>query len=121
MLMRNIFLLIAFTIMPMLVTAQTYFKDGTTWKTRLCGTLSAYNTVYYNTYAKLNGTETVDGHQALKLFYYEETKPEPQLYAYIRTDGDKVYFKPANAAEDTWYLMYDFGLKAGESCEVYSA
>lgn len=75
--MRNIFLLIAFTIMPMLVTAQTYFKDGTTWKTRLCGTLSAYNTVYYNTYAKLNGTETVDGHQALKLFYYEETKPEP--------------------------------------------
>lgn len=53
MLMRNIFLLIAFTIMPMLVTAQTYFKDGTTWKTRLCETLSAYNTVYYNTYAKL--------------------------------------------------------------------
>ena len=119
--MRNIFLLIAFTIMPMLVTAQTYFKDGTTWKTRLCGTQSADNVVYYNTYAKLNGTETVDGHQALKLFYYEEAKPEPQLYAYIRTDGDKVYFKPANAAKDTWYLMYDFGLKVGESCEVYSA
>ena len=57
----------------------------------------------------------------MKLFYYEETKPEPQLYAYIRTDGDKVYFKPANAAKDTWYLMYDFGLKVGESCEVYSA
>lgn len=121
MLMRNIFLLIAFTIMPMLATAQTYFKDGTTWKTRLCGTQSADNTVYNNTYAKLNGTETVDGRQALKLFYYEETKPEPQLYAYIRTDGDKVYFKPANAAKDTWYLMYDFGLKAGESCDVYSA
>lgn len=30
MLMRNIFALIAFTIMPMLATAQTYFKDGTT-------------------------------------------------------------------------------------------
>lgn len=53
MLMRNIFLLIAFTIMPMLATAQTYFKDGTTWKTRLCGTQSADNTVYNNTYAKL--------------------------------------------------------------------
>ena len=111
MLMRNIFALIAFTIMPMLATAQTYFKDGTTWETRLCGTQSADNTVYNNTYAKLNGTETVDGHQVLKLFYYEEAKPEPQLYAYIRTDGEKVYFKPANAAKDTWYLMYDFGLK----------
>ncbi len=119
--MRNIFALIAFAIMPMLATAQTYFKDGTTWKTRLCGTQSGYNTVYYNTYAKLNGTETVDGYQALKLFYYEEEKPEPILYAYVRTDGDKVYFKPTNAATDTWYLMYDFGLKAGESCDVYSA
>ena len=40
MLMRNIFLLIAFTIMPMLVTAQTYFKDGTTWKTVLWWSVS---------------------------------------------------------------------------------
>lgn len=120
-LMRNIFTLIAFAMMPMLATAQTYFKDGTTWKTRLGSTLSADNTIYYNTYAKLNGTETVDGYQALKLFYYEEAESEPQLYAYIRTDDDKVYFKPANAAKDTWYLMYDFGLKVGESCEVYSA
>ena len=119
-LMRNIFTLVAFTIMPMLATAQTYFKDGTTWTTRLGGTQSAY-TVYHNTYAKLNGTETIDGHQALKLFYYEEDNPEPQLYAYIRTEGDKVYFKPTNAAKDTWYLMYDFGLKVGESCDVYSA
>lgn len=39
---------------------------------------------------------------------------------YIRTEGDKVYFKYASGENSDWYLMYDFGLNVGEGCYVYS-
>lgn len=43
---------------------------------------------------------------------------EQALAAYIRVDGEKVYFKdPWNFKE--WYLMYDFSILEGENVEVY--
>lgn len=46
----------------------------------------------------------------------------------IKVDGEKVYFHLVDdtcvvpSADDKgWYLMYDFGLEIGETCEVYNA
>lgn len=46
----------------------------------------------------------------------------------IKVEGEKVYFHLADdtcvvptADQEGWYLMYDFGLEPGETCEVYNA
>lgn len=115
--MRYLILLFTFILMPVISSAQTYFKDGTNWKMRICGDppSESEEEVY------LNGTETVDGYEALKLFWVDEYNSHPGVYLYIRTDGDKVYFKPADFKDADWYLLYDFGLKVGEGCYVYDA
>lgn len=52
------------------------------------------------------------------LVYYSSVGDSP--LAKIKTEGEKVYFSLIGNDKDEWNLLYDFGLKAGEECTVYS-
>lgn len=125
--MRYLLTTVAMALMPlmsMVASTKQYFKDGTKWKTLLSGITSDENGPYTTSsysYVWLDGEETVDGYQALRMYCSDENESENNLYAYIRTDGDKVYFRPAGIADAPWYLMYDFGLNVGDECYVYDA
>lgn len=118
--LKKVSVLLAMAMLPVLAMAQSYFVDGTKWKTRTypCCSLDGDGSVYITT---LEGEETIDGYTALKMYSESEDDPSSRtLKAYIRTDGDKVYFRKANSEITEWRLMYDFGLKEGEGCYVYA-
>lgn len=111
--------MLVLAMLPVLAMAQSYFVDGMRWKTRTypCCPLDK-ESVYVTT---LEGEETIDGYTALKMYSENEDEPSSRvLKAYIRTDGDKVYFRKVDSEIKEWRLMYDFGLKEGEGCYVYA-
>lgn len=104
---------------PTLMNAQTFFKEGTSWKTERWN--SEFDPKIHIQIVSLDGTETIDGYASMKMYSeYENDATSRKLVAYIRTDGDKVFFMNPETKSKAWYLMYDFGLKAGEGCYVYS-
>ena len=116
------YLLLVLSFVAQSVLAQSYFKDGTKWKTSYYGYAQESSVpTYMFEIDELDGYEIVDGYEALKMYHTHSDKPsERNLNLYIRTEGDKVYFKYASGENSDWYLMYDFGLKEGEGCYVYS-
>lgn len=104
---------------PTLMNAQTFFKEGTSWKTERWN--MEFDPKIHIQIVSLDGTETIDGYASMKMYSeYENDATSRKLVAYIRTDGDKVFFMNPETKSKAWYLMYDFGLKAGEGCYVYS-
>lgn len=104
---------------PTLMNAQTFFTVGTSWKTELWN--MEPDPKIYIQIVSLDGTETIDGYTSMKMYSeYENDATSRKLVAYIRTNGDKVFFMNPETKTKAWYLMYDFGLKAGEGCYVYS-
>lgn len=105
-----------------LCPAQSCFKDGTTWKSSYWGYGHGSDVpVFIMETVTLDGTETLDGHEAMKMYStlaYGEVPDERVLVAYVRTDGDKIYFKLPKAENGEWYLMYDFGLQPGDDCYI---
>ena len=72
-------------------------------------------------YDAIDGEENVGGYTVMKLYEYELDKEDSRTFkAYLRVDGDKVYFLNPDIDVERWFLMYDFGLKKGEGCYVYS-
>lgn len=62
----------------------------------------------------------IDGYDALKMYCEYESIPDSKtLLYYVRTEGDKVFFRLPDDDSGTWYLMYDFGLVTGEGCYLY--
>lgn len=116
------YLLLALSFVAQSVFAQSYFKEGTKWKTSYEGyAQESSEPTYMFEIDELDGHEIVDGYEAMKMYHTHSDKPsERELNLYIRTEGDKVYFKYASDGNSDWYLMYDFGLKVGEGCDVYS-
>lgn len=51
--------------------------------------------------------------------YHDEPESKPVFIAYIKTEGEKVFFNQYEDSSPRWYLMYDFGLKPGEGCYIY--
>ena len=112
-------------IFPMTAASQSYInyiKNGTEWITKRhvypCADHREFD--YYDKFT-LDGDTIVNGFNAMKL-YYSYNMTDPVLYAFIRTEGDKVYFKDSdrNPEAPDWYLMYDFGVKIGDIVGVYS-
>lgn len=119
--MKKLFTLFALAMLPAFAIGQSYFKEGTTWKTLLMGTTTPYGQSSVET-ATLSGQEVVGGYNAMKLYYADDNSESPAKFgAYIRTDNNKVYFKLTDSDSEDWHLMYDFGLSAGEGCYVYFA
>ena len=115
--LKTTMLVLAFA--PALMNAQTFFKEGTSWKTERWN--SEFDPKIHIQIVSLDGTETIDGYTSMKMYSeYENDATSRKLVAYIRTDGDKVFFMNPETKSKAWYLMYDFGLKAGEGCYVYS-
>ena len=115
---KNIILIGMLAMVSMFVSAQSYFKDGVVWRTAEWTISPGYKVEFDNT--SIDGTEVVDGYEALKMYSFYEDMSQRELFAYIRTDGDRVYFKKPGLKTDDWLLAYDFGLKPGDVCYVYS-
>ena len=106
------------SLLPIFSFSQNYFKDGMEWQVRFSNT-DVPNITKYETYS-LDGRENVDGYEALKMYVSDEYESKSHEFVmFVRTDGDKVYFKTPDLQE--WLLMYDFGLQPGEGCYVYGA
>lgn len=113
--MKKFLFCIFIALIPFLVEAENYFKEGMVWKTESGIPLKKIK--YYEIEKEV---EKIGGFEVLGMYEVrDDDYAGRQLRCYIRTDGDKVY-----ALNDTdasiWYLIYDFGLKPGEICKIYS-
>lgn len=108
------------TVLPICMYGQTFFTDGMTWRTKITST-SAPEPQSIVEISRLDGIENIDGVNALRMYCeYDGEANSKSLSAYIRTDGDKVYFRPVGSETKDWYLMYDFALDIGKGCYVFS-
>ena len=110
-------ILLALVVLPFMAIAQIHFSEGTQWKTLYIGTHTPEGV---RTLETITLESCMDGDTpALGLFRINTPDQDNQLLHYIRTEGDKVWFKPGTKDAQEWLLMYDFGLKPGEGCYVY--
>lgn len=113
-------ILIAIVFLPLLSFGQTCFTNGMEWRTQLVNTADPEGKGSVEI-SSLEEPLQLDGYDALKMYRMNENEPSSKAMGYyIRTDNDKVFFKPQGTTSDAWYLMYDFGLAAGQGCYVYS-
>lgn len=115
--MKKLALLMFMALAGLTLTAKNYFEVGTTWVDKII--LNDHNVRFatYHLQTPSNG-ETgylelwqADGYQSLSV---------PVAKAYVKVEGDKVYFRLLNSEIKDWFLGYDFGLKAGEGALCYS-
>lgn len=98
-------------------SAENFFVDGAKWVERgesfPTGIAYPFEHVY-----TIEGTDEWLGEQCLRLYLADGTdESTKRLVTLLRVDGDKIYFMNSNE-DETWTLLYDFGLEIGESCEV---
>lgn len=116
--MKRLVISIAMAILPMLIFGQECFTNGTEWITKI--TTPGYPQKELIQKEKLDGMVNIDGYDALKMYCEYESIPDSKtLLYYVRTEGDKVFFRLPDDDSGTWYLMYDFGLVVGEGCYLY--
>lgn len=116
--MKRLVISIAMVVLPMLIFGQECFTNGTEWKTKI--TTPGNPQTELIKIEKLDGMVNIDGYEALKMYCEYESIPDSKtLLYYVRTEGDKVFFRLPDDDSGTWYLMYDFGLVAGEGCYLY--
>ena len=117
--MKRLVISIAMAVLPMLIFGQECFTNGTEWITKI--TTPGNPQTELIKIEKLDGMVNIDGYNALKMYCEYESIPDSKtLLYYVRTEGDKVFFRLPDDDSGTWYLMYDFGLVAGEGCYLYS-
>lgn len=116
--MKRLVMSIAMVVLPMLIFGQECFTNGTEWITKI--TTPGYPQKDLIKIEKLDGMVNIDGYDALKMYCEYESIPDSKtLLYYVRTEGDKVFFRLPDDDSGTWYLMYDFGLVVGEGCYLY--
>lgn len=116
--MKRLVISIAMVVLPMLIFGQECFTNGTEWITKI--TTPGYPQKDLIKIEKLDGMVNIDGYDALKMYCEYESIPDSKtLLYYVRTEGDKVFFRLPDDDSGTWYLMYDFGLVVGEGCYLY--
>lgn len=116
--MKRLVISIAMAVLPMLIFGQECFTNGTEWITKI--TTPGNPQTELIKIEKLDGMVNTDGYNALKMYCEYESIPDSKtLLYYVRTEGDKVFFRLPDDDSGTWYLMYDFGLVAGEGCYLY--
>ena len=60
-----------------------------------------------------DGTEEVNGVEAMLLHYIDSVGNKKNVRAYLHTEGSKVYL----LHDDQWELLYDFGLQPGDEMQ----
>lgn len=53
------------------------------------------------------------------VYYNESNNPEPRLECYLRTEGNKVFWRSPEPEHPDWYLLYDFDLKVDDYVTLY--
>lgn len=113
--MRLIFMIAA--LLPFMASADNFFRNGMTWEYEVEADGPSEYPVRHTIY-KLVGDTVVDGYDSTRMYMEEVEYESPTKFlAFIRTEGDKVYFK-LDYPEEEWSLLYDFGLKAGDETYV---
>lgn len=116
--MKRLVISIAMVVLPMLIFGQECFTNGTEWITKITTPGNPKKELIQK--EKLDGMVNIDGYDALKMYCEYESIPDSKtLLYYVRTEGDKVFFRLPDDDSGTWYLMYDFGLVVGEGCYLY--
>lgn len=118
--MKKNTLFFAFMTLPFLLNAETYFKDGMQWRTLVVGThipggAHSLETVTLQKSATGDWLEMKSHTVGI-----DEVHTSDEFIGYVKSEGDKVFFKLTDAEDAESYLFYDFGLKEGEGCYVYS-
>ncbi|MDE5807413.1 MAG: hypothetical protein K2H76_04795 [Muribaculaceae bacterium] len=100
-------------------SAQNYFKDGVIWVMKYEGTSAPPDEApkgYSTTFLYKAPNDSV-----LSMYEHsDKSESEPSFIAYIKTEGDKVYFNQYEDSIPKWNLLYDFGMQPGEGCYIYS-
>lgn len=129
MFMKRIYLsILSVIISSFAILAQDimYFQEGTQWIVEI------YPDEPYKPYWTETLTlKSIPGTEPNILALYTDLPSEYYYDAHclnIKVEGEKVYFHLVDdtcvvprADDEGWYLMYDFGLEEGETCEVYNA
>ena len=101
-----------------------YFQPGITWNVLLMGEYLPEDPLLFDEYVYIDKRIEIDGYDCMIMSWILNRHPEGEIVEensiYLRTEGEKVYFKYFDYEDDNWYLMYDFCLKEGEGCYVYS-
>lgn len=99
--------------------STNWFQDGMSWTYHVTGT--SYPEVASDSRAFLEGEVEIGGYKAVGYWVESLTdvSSERKLYTYLRADGEKVYFL-ANEEASEWKLLYDFGMRPGETATVWS-
>lgn len=114
--MKRIFKLLLL-ILPFTMNGENYFTEGMEWTSDLYDTSTP--DLYWGTQTVYGKQLTSEGKTVLGLYmYHNQNKDESTLIAYVRNEDNKVSFCRPGSSE--WYLMYDWGLKVGDTCVVYN-
>ncbi len=124
--MKCLISLLMATFLPMALGAENFFKEGTKWVVHEYA--SIYPPELVNSRKVISLEKYADGENKSLGFYYSYTPDvettvfsEPQFFAYVKVEGNKVYFKPNRPNANEWLLLYDFDLKPGEGAYHYLA
>ena len=114
-------IILSIFIFPILVlaSAQNYFHEGMQWMGKGFSTAYPNGGEYWVLYQICRQSDN----EQLSLYRYsfsDQTGDNSVFICYIKTEGDKVYFNQYDDSIPKWNLMYDFGLKPGEGCYIYS-
>ncbi len=123
--MKKLINLLLVALLSMTMAADTFFKAGTKWVSYHypAGPKEDENSRTATSLEQI----AASGEYSLGLYdsYTRdvETTPfsEPQLIAFVKVEGNKVYFKPLRPNANEWLLMYDFDLTPGEGAYHYYA
>lgn len=97
---------------------ENIFCEGTTWTVEYIGT---HNPDGYGNYVeyKIQGDTIIGNTQSYKLYSIPSSNNSTIIpITFLRSSEDKVWFWHENSSD--WYLLYDFSLKIGEGCYVYT-
>lgn len=116
---KRLFLVISITFyIATAINAKNYFKDGTHWIVESSVYYGPDYTSHSITDKYINGYEIIDNTEYLRMYQKNENGNVEFLY-FLRSEGEKVYMR--NTYSNTDYLIYNFGLKPGESCTIYQS
>ena len=93
---------------------DTFLVDGKKWNV----TISNGNPVYdYDGYYQLLGDTVIGEKKCMKMYFFDSSySTSPVYYWGMFEDEQRVY--AAKAGTDKFFLMYDFGIKEGEWCDL---
>lgn len=99
------------------MNGQNHFTDGMKWRTQLYGT---HEPEVVKSIEIVTIEKTPDDNCFNMYRSYEDNTSDRELIAVIKEEESKVYFNPNGLKSSEWYLLYDFNLKPGEGCFIYS-